>query len=55
MLTGTHQKLKNADDLSICVHDIIIERVYKFKYLGVVERAYKLTGKENLFPSWYVS
>ena len=36
MLMGTHQKLSSVQSFTVCVHDIYLERVYKFKYLGVI-------------------
>ena len=35
MLTGTHQRLRLVTSFNVCAHDKLLERVYKFKYLGV--------------------
>jgi len=35
MLAGTHQRTEEADDLVIDISDTRLERVNKFKYLGV--------------------
>lgn len=36
MLMGTHQKLSSAQSFTVSVNDKDLERVYKFKYLGVI-------------------
>lgn len=36
MLMGTHQKLSSAESLTVSVNDKDLERVCKFKYLGVI-------------------
>ena len=35
MLLGTHQKLSSVQSFAVSVNDTDLERVYKFKYLGV--------------------
>ena len=36
MLTGTHQKLSSVQSFTVSVNDEDLEKVYKFKYLGVI-------------------
>ena len=36
MLIGTHQKLSLVQSFTVSVNDKDLERVYKFKYLGVI-------------------
>ena len=36
MLMGTHQKLSSVQSFTVRVNDKDLERVYKFKYLGVI-------------------
>ena len=36
MLVGNHQRTTEADDLVIEISNSRLERVYKFKYLGVL-------------------
>ena len=36
MLMGTHQKLSSVQSFTVSVNDKDLERVYKFKYLGVI-------------------
>ena len=36
MLMGTHQKLSSVQSFTVSVNDKVLERVYKFKYLGVI-------------------
>ena len=36
MLVGTHQRLSKISSFQIMARDTTLERVYKFKYLGVV-------------------
>ena len=36
MIFGTNNALRNFDDISLNYGNYIIERVYKFKYLGVI-------------------
>ena len=36
MLTGTHQKLALFDSFTVRAGDIVLSRVYKYKYFGVM-------------------
>ena len=36
MLMGTHQKLSSVQSFTVSVNDKDLERVYKFKYLGII-------------------
>ena len=36
MLTGTHQKLALFDSFIVRAGDIVLSRVYKYKYFGVM-------------------